>query len=66
MGSRDALTSISHLICELALRLDAVGLVSQKSFHLPLTQQDVANAPGFTVVHVNRTVQELRRRGLVA
>ncbi|MET4218688.1 CRP-like cAMP-binding protein [Bradyrhizobium sp. LB14.3] len=66
IAARDALASISHLICELASRLDAVGLVKDDSFHLPLTQQDLANASGFSVVHVNRTLQELRRRRLLS
>ncbi|QQO24590.1 winged helix-turn-helix domain-containing protein [Bradyrhizobium diazoefficiens] len=64
-AARDALASIAHLICEVAARLEAVGLVSDGSFHLPLTQQDLANASGFSVVHVNRTLQELRKRHLV-
>ncbi len=35
------------------------------SFRLPLTQQNVADACGLSVVHVNRTLQELRRQGLI-
>lgn len=65
-AARDALASIAHLVCELASRLDAVGLVVDGSFHLPLTQQDLANATGLSVVHVNRTLQELRRRRLLS
>lgn len=63
---REALASIAHLICEIAVRLDAVGLVEDGRFHVPFTQQDLANASGFSVVHVNRTLKELRRRGLLA
>ena len=33
---------------------------------LPLTQQELGEALGFSVVHANRTVQALRRRGLIA
>ena len=32
---------------------------------MPLTQSDLADATGLTSVHVNRTLQELRARGLV-
>ncbi len=59
VAARDALASIAHLICEIAIRMDAVGLVTDHSFQLPLTQQDLANATGISVVHVNRTLQEL-------
>jgi CRP-like cAMP-binding protein len=54
VGARDALGGVAHLICEVAHRLDAVGLVTEGSFHLPLTQQDIANACGISVVHVKQ------------
>jgi DNA-binding IclR family transcriptional regulator len=47
------------------LRLRAVGLTDGNSCHFPLTQVDLADATGLTAVHVNRTLQELRRDGLV-
>jgi CRP-like cAMP-binding protein len=65
VAARDALGSIAHLICETATRLDVVGLVENDSFELPFTQQDIANATGMSVVHVNRTLQALRSRRLI-
>ena len=65
-AARDALACIAHLLCELAVRLDAVGLVKDNTFHLPLTQQDLASATGMSTVHVNRTLQELRNRRLIS
>lgn len=65
VATRDALGSIAHLICELAVRLDAVGLVKDGRFRHPFIQQDLANAAGISAVHVNRTLQELRSRGLI-
>ncbi|UPJ55962.1 Crp/Fnr family transcriptional regulator [Bradyrhizobium sp. 192] len=65
LGARQALPRVAHLICEIATRLEFVGLVEQNSFNCPLTQEDVANACGLSIVHVNRTIQELRRRGLI-
>jgi CRP-like cAMP-binding protein len=64
-AARDALTSVAHLICELAARLDSVGLVRDNTFNLPLNQH-IANAIGISVVHVNRTLQELRSRRLIS
>ena len=66
VAARDALGCITHLICELAARLDAVGLVDNHRFQLPLTQQAVANATGISTVHVNRMLQELRSRRLIS
>ena len=66
LGSREALGRIAHLLCEIAGRLELVGaLDNDSSFRLPLTQQNVADACGLSVVHVNRTLQELRRQGLI-
>ena len=66
VGARDAIARVSHLICELAARLEAVGLLKDNEFHTPLTQQNIADATGLSAVHVNRTVQELRRSGLIS
>ncbi|MDR7037888.1 CRP-like cAMP-binding protein [Methylobacterium sp. BE186] len=67
IGRMSALERFAHLICELYSRLGAVGLVDAeaRSFTLPVTQSDVADMLGLTNVHVNRTLQELRRRGLL-
>lgn len=65
LGQRSAIERIAHLLCELYLRLDVVGLVNDGTCEMPLTQTDVAEATGMTPVHVNRTIQDLRARGLV-
>jgi CRP-like cAMP-binding protein len=65
LGQRTALERVAHLICELHARMDAVGLVEGDGFAFPLTQVDVGSATGLTPVHVNRTLQEMRRRGLI-
>jgi hypothetical protein len=60
MGRRSALGHLSHLICELFLRLKVVGLTSNWSFRLPLTQADIADVLGLSMVHVNRMLKKLR------
>lgn len=35
------------------------------SCDFPLTQNDLADATGLTAVHVNRTLQDMRRDGLI-
>ena len=65
IGQRSAYERIAHLLVELYLRLRAVGLAENGSCEFPITQNDLAEATGLTPVHVNRTLQELRRDGLI-
>jgi len=65
LGQRTAFERIGHLFCELYLRLDAAGLAAGTSCEMPITQTDLADLTGITPVHVNRTLQDLRARGLI-
>ena len=65
LGARAALPRVAHLLCELSARLQKFGLAENDKMNLPFTQADFADACGLSVVHINRTIQELRRRGLI-
>jgi CRP-like cAMP-binding protein len=65
VGCRMAIERLAHLFCELLLRLQAVGLATENSYALPLSQGELADTTGLSDVHLNRSVQELRRRGLI-
>jgi CRP-like cAMP-binding protein len=65
IGQRAAYERLAHLLIELYLRLKAVGRARDGRCDFPLTQNDLADATGLTSVHVNRTLQELRRDGLI-
>lgn len=65
LAQRSAIARMAHLFCELHVRLGIVGKTEGNSFEFPLTQRELSECLGMTVVHVNRTLQELRRRGLV-
>ena len=65
LGLRDAETRIAHLFCELNLRLQSVGLATGNSFELPITQAELGETIGLSTVHVNRTLQKLRRDNLI-
>ena len=65
LGQRTAYERLAHLLIELYLRLEAVGRAHDCRCDFPLTQQDLADATGLTSVHVNRTLQELRRDRLI-
>ncbi|TXN72026.1 helix-turn-helix domain-containing protein [Methylobacterium sp. WL6] len=65
VGCRSALERVAHLFCELQVRMQVVGLSEAYSYDLPLTQVDLADTTGLSSVHLNRTLQELRRQGLI-
>ena len=65
VGRRDAYARMAHLLCELVAKLRAVGLMTEASFELPLTQMELGDATGLSTVHVNRTLQEMRGNGLI-
>ena len=65
IGKRSALERVAHLLCEIYLRLAAVGRNTGSRFPLPLTQSELADVLGLSTVHVNRTLQELRKSGLI-
>jgi CRP-like cAMP-binding protein len=65
LGSRSAIERIAHLFLELLMRLRAVGLARGEGYDLPVSQLDLADATGLASVHVNRTLQDLKRQGLI-
>jgi CRP-like cAMP-binding protein len=66
LGRRSAHGRIAHLLCELLVRLRAIGLVEDHVFELPVTQAELGDALGLSTVHVNRVLQDLRGEHLIA
>lgn len=65
VGRRNARARIAHLLCELAIR-SGESAADENVYHLPLTQEHIADATGMTAVHTNRTIQGLRKDGLIS
>jgi CRP-like cAMP-binding protein len=65
LGRQTAYERMVHLLLELRTRLSVVGLAADNVFPLPLTQEVLADALGLSVVHVNRTLQQIRRDGIL-
>lgn len=65
LGQRSAFERIAHFLCETFVRLEALGMTQGHSCDFPIVQNDLADITGLTSVHVNRTLQELRRSGLI-
>ncbi|MBP1804894.1 Crp/Fnr family transcriptional regulator [Rubellimicrobium aerolatum] len=65
LGSRTAFERITHLLCEIFLRLRAAGRARGQSCEFPLTQAIIADIAGLSTVHVSRTFQAIRDERLV-
>ncbi len=65
VGQREGASRMAHVLCELLVRLRAVDLVEDHACDLPITQAEFADALGFTTVHVNRVLQQMRAEGLI-
>lgn len=61
----EAKERIAAFILGLYQRLRRHGLINGLSFNLPLTQEQIGDHLGLTVVHVNRTLRRLREERLV-
>jgi CRP-like cAMP-binding protein len=60
LGRRSPVAHMAHLMRELSLRLEVVGLTEGKSFRFPVTQAELGDVMGLSTVHVNRSLQQLR------
>jgi len=62
IGRRDAVIGLAHFLLETFARLKLLGQVDDNSCPFPLKQRHLADALGLSIEHVNRTIQDLRRR----
>jgi CRP-like cAMP-binding protein len=60
IGRLDAQGRLCVLLLDLYNRLRRRDLISRPSYNLPLTQEQLADHLGLTLVHVNRTLRRLR------
>ncbi len=65
LGRQNAYERLLHLFLELKSRLEVVGMVDGDRFHVPLNQQMLSDALGLSVIHVSRTLQQVRRDRLL-
>lgn len=56
VGRRPAVSRIAHLLLELAWRSHQAGVSDGRTFAMPVTQLDVADATGLSAVHTNRSI----------
>lgn len=65
LGRQTAYERLAHLMLEFWERLGQAGIVAGNRFHMPLTQEYLGDTLGLTSVHINRTLQQLRREHML-
>jgi CRP-like cAMP-binding protein len=64
VGRQSAHSRLAHLFCELYMRMKLIGAAEGMTYPLPVTQTDLSDVMGMSLVHTNRTCALLRRGGL--
>ena len=65
LGRRSAMSRMAHLFCEILERLRVVQATAGDAYDFPMTQQELGECLGLTSVHINRTLQALRKLGMI-
>ena len=65
LGRQTAYERVAHFLLEVHDRLAVTGLAEDRRFPLPFTQEILADTLGLSIVHINRTLQQMRRDQLI-
>lgn len=65
LGQRSAYARTAHFLCEIIHRTSPASRAEQLTCMMPMTQTELADTLGLSVVHVNRTLMRLRQEGLI-
>ncbi|HTG38936.1 Crp/Fnr family transcriptional regulator [Sphingomonas sp.] len=65
LGRQSAYERLGHLLLELRERQAVAGMDAGTVVAMPLTQEMLGETLGLTTVHLNRTLQQLRREAMV-
>ncbi|MEZ2410643.1 Crp/Fnr family transcriptional regulator [Bosea sp. RCC_152_1] len=65
VGKREGFQRVAHLLCEFGRRLEVAGLATTRGYDLPMTQEQLADATGMSLVHVNRVLKKLAEMNLI-
>lgn len=65
MGRTDARQQVASFYLDLHDRLTRLGLVTDRAFEVPMSQERISERLGMTAVHLNRTLRALDAEGLI-
>lgn len=66
IGRRDARARVAHFLCQYAVRIFGIDRMSNRTFELPMTQEQLGDTLGLTAVHINRMLKSLCKENLIA
>lgn len=66
LGARPAAQRILHFMLELWCRLIVIGEADETGYRLPMTQEQVADTMGLSLVHTNKNLRKLQREGYIS
>ena len=64
IGQRSAEEAVAWALSRIWIRGEALGLAEGMAVPFPFRQQDLADTLGLSLVHTNKTLAQLRQRGL--
>ncbi|MFT4099269.1 MAG: Crp/Fnr family transcriptional regulator [Rhodoblastus sp.] len=65
VGQRSALERLAYIICYLMERGRKLGMVKNGKLSTPITQQDLGDAMGLSIVHTNKSLRRLAAMGAI-
>lgn len=65
LGRRSVRVRTAHVLCEFISRLGIIDEAHANEVLIPLTQEDVADILGTSLVHTNKTLRSLDRDGII-
>jgi len=66
LGRGHAGSRVAYALLEFYVRLEAIGLVKDARFELPMTQLKIGEFTGLSSVHVCRTMRRFERAGVIS
>lgn len=65
VGQRTALERLAYIITHVMERCRRLGMVKDETLATPITQQDLGDAMGLSIVHTNKTLRRLVATGAI-
>jgi CRP/FNR family transcriptional regulator, anaerobic regulatory protein len=65
VGRRTGIERVAYVLLHLFSRAEQLQLTEGNKLRLPVTQQQIADALGLSIVHTNTTIQRLTKLGLI-
>jgi len=65
VGRRTGIERVAYVLLHLFSRAEQLQLTKRDELRLPVTQQQIADALGLSLVHTNTTIQRLTKLGLI-